>query len=87
MWGIGKLKTPLTSGEDTSLSVRSDYSSSLVREFEEFSPQSYEASSQQFSTQDDLVIIEFPPNGENLSYKLVLSGWKSDEIKYAFGTL
>ncbi len=36
---------------------------------------------------NDSVIIEFPPNSENLSYKLVLSGWKSGEIKFAFGTL
>ena len=86
---IGTWKTtfPVTNGERTSLSIHADYSSTLVREFPESNKQVFDSSTDQFSTHQDLIVIEFRTPDRNNSYKLVLSGWRSGETKYIFGAL
>lgn len=85
---IGSWSTtqPVTPAETTQIYFREDGSVLLARHFQDSPVQNLVAPATQVQRIDDLIIINFK-NGDDLRYRLVLSGWRIRDTRQVFGTL
>ena len=72
-------------GEKQALRINGDHSSEFVRTFEAGDSQRFQSKS--FQLVEDVLIIKYFKESGALAYKLILSGWKIDEIKALYGTM
>jgi len=72
-------------GEKQALRINGDHSSEFLRTFEAGDSQRFQSKS--FQLVEDVLIIKYFKESGALAYKLILSGWKIDEIKALYGTM
>ena len=70
--------------EKQKLIINKDNSSYFERKFDDVKQQ-YNASTSDFTLQEDLIIIKYFKKPNDLRYKLVLSGWRSSKTYALYG--
>jgi hypothetical protein len=79
-------KIPADVGEQDTLEIKSEGSSSFSRKFSDGTVETLNADSSHTTHLQDITIVEFD-NEAGAKYKMVLSGWSTSNSKKIFGTL
>ena len=77
----------VVSGEKQRLIIKSDESAVFSRSFTDHPEQVFNIKCDNFHWINGIVILDFDKNKLDAGYKLVLSGWKSDNTKVLYGIL
>ena len=85
--GLWETNWPTTKGEDGTLCIREDFSSTFTRDFPESTDQRFSATEEAVHCRNEICSFSYFSEDSDYGYRVVVSGWEVGGTVRLFGTL